>query len=168
MEIETKNLILVEMNLDYVEDIFREFTEEITVYMNPGPPQKIEDTISFVTKSIQNNKQKIDLNVFILSKKKREFLGNAGLCEINTPTPVLGIWIKKSAHGHGYGLEAIKGLKEWAERNLSYDYLRYPVMPDNYPSRRIPESLGGQVGSEYDKINLKGQKVHLLEYRIKP
>jgi [ribosomal protein S5]-alanine N-acetyltransferase len=168
MKIKTKNLILVEISLDYVDDIFHEFTEEITTYMNPAPPKKIEDTISFINKSIQEREQSKLYQMVILLKESKEFLGCCGIEEIDTTTPELGVWIKKSAHGHGYGLETIKALKEWAEHNLSYDYLKYLVIPENYPSRRIPELLGGQIGNEYDKINLKGQKVHLLEYRIKP
>ena len=95
-------------------------------------------------------------------------MGCAGLHHIDKKTPELGIWIKKSAHGHGYGKETMVALKEWADKNLSYEYILYPVAKENYPSRKIPEFLHGKVEREYDKINMSGKKLHLLEYRIYP
>ena len=95
-------------------------------------------------------------------------MGCGGLHHIDTKTPELGVWIKKSAQGNGYGKETIIALKEWADKNLDYEYILYPAVEENYPSRRIPEFLGGEVFREYDKVNMSGKEQHLLEYRIYP
>ncbi len=166
--IETENLLLKSISLDYKEDIFREFTSEITLYMRPSPPKKIEETIQFIEESLEKNKKGIDFCAAVLCKKTGEYLGNTGVHRINTKTPELGIWIKKSAHGNGYGKEAVKGMKDWAENNLKYDYLLYPVVYENYASRKIAEFLGGKMHREYEETNFNGEKHHMVEYRIYP
>jgi len=164
--IETKNLCLKGIVLDYKGDIFKEFTAEICTHMFPKPADKIEETIEFIRKSIKENKKGSNFQIVILDKESKYFLGCGGLHHINRRIPELGIWIKKSAHSHGYGKEAIIALKEWADKNLDYKYIIYPVVEENYPSRRIPEFLGGKIVREYDEINMSGKNQHLLEYRI--
>jgi len=164
--IETDRLLLVPISLDFDKDIFREFTKEITVYMFPKTPDKIEETREFIKSSLEKMKKNEELQAVILGKETHEFLGCAGLHLINTSTPEFGIWVKKSAHGNNYGKEAIFGLKKWADENLHYEYILYPVDKDNIPSRRIPESLGGIVTSQFDKKNLSGKILHEVEYRI--
>ena len=100
------------------------------------------------------------------NKKTGEFLGCIGLHHIDQNDPEVGIWIKKSAHGSKYGLEAIKALKEWADNYLEYEYIRYPVVGDNIASRKIPEVLGGKVAREFIGKNVKGEAMDKVEYRI--
>ena len=136
--IKTKNLYLRGITLDYKDDIFREFTSEITTYMFPSPAEKIEETIEFIETSIKENEEGSNFQIVILHKESKDFLGCGGLHHINRKTPELGIWIKKSAHGHGYGKETVIALKKWADQNLDYKYILYPVDDKNYPSRKIP------------------------------
>lgn len=166
--IETKNLCLKGITLEYKEDIFREFTPQITTHMFPKPAEKIEETIEFIETSIKENKEGSNFQIVILDKVSKDFLGCGGLHHIDRKTPKLGIWIKKSAHGHGYGKEAIIALKEWADKNLNYEYILYPVDAVNQASRRIPEFFGGEIVREYDEVSMSGRKLHLLEYRIYP
>jgi len=166
--IETPRLLLRSITPDHTEEIFREFTPEITTYMFPKSPDKIEETAAFIESAMKGNEEGHDLQIVILKKDTGEYLGNGGVHHIDTKTPELGIWIKKSAHRNGYGKEAVVALKEWADKNLEYEYLLYPVDEANDASRKIPESLGGNVFREYDKENMSGRKLHLLEYRIYP
>ena len=168
LTIKTKNLCLKGVGFDYKNDIFREFSPEIATYMSPKPADKIEETEEFIKTAIKENKEGISFQVVILNKKSKDFLGCGGVRNIDQKTPRLGIWIKKGAHGRGYGKEAVIALKEWAEENLDYEYLIYPVDKNNIPSRKIPEFLGAKVAREYDKTGMSGNKLHLLEYRIYP
>jgi ribosomal-protein-alanine N-acetyltransferase len=164
--IDTERLSLIPIGRKYAQEIFREFTNEITTYMYPKPAEQIEETYSFIDGAMEKNKRNEQLQMVILVKETKEFIGCAGLHKIKTRTPELGIWIKKSAHGHGYGREAIAGFEDWAQKNLDFDYLRYPVDKRNIPSRKIPESLGGQRGKEYKKTNLSGDLLDYIEYQI--
>lgn len=166
--IKSKRLLLDSILIKYKDEIFKEFTPEITVYMSPAPAKNITETEDFIRSSIKKIKDGSNLQKVVLDKKTKEFLGCAGLHHIDTKTPELGIWIKKSAHGHGYGKEAMTALKEWADENIDYQYIIYPAVDKNYASRRIPESMGGKIFREYDEVNMSGVKHHLMEYRIYP
>lgn len=166
--IETKNLFLKGITLEYKEDIFREFTPEITTHMYPKPAETIKETEAFIETSIQQNKEGSNFQVVILDKKSKDFLGCGGVHNIDQKNPELGIWIKKGAHGQGYGKEAVIALKEWADENVDYDYLLYPVDAENQASRRIPEFFGAKIAREYDETGMSGNQLHLLEYRIYP
>ena len=168
IQIPTERLTLSPVNLDYLEVIFDEFTPEITRYMYPRSPTRIQETMAFIRDSLQSMEQGTNLQMVILKKETGEFLGCAGIHELNTPRPELGIWLKQSAHGNGYGLETISALKEWADNNLDYEYIRYPVDEDNLPSRRIPEFLKGEVRNSYNIRSLNGWDLFILEYWIYP
>ena len=51
--IETKNLLLKSISMDYKEEMFKEFTSEITTFMFPKTPEKIEDTIKFIETTLK-------------------------------------------------------------------------------------------------------------------
>ncbi|MEI6118205.1 MAG: hypothetical protein WCP92_02960 [bacterium] len=51
--IETERLLLVPITLQYAEDIFKEFTSEITTYMFPKAAENISETESFIQSSIE-------------------------------------------------------------------------------------------------------------------
>ncbi|WP_017318433.1 GNAT family N-acetyltransferase [Mastigocladopsis repens] len=166
IEIHTNRLLLLPISQKYKEDIFREFTKEITLYMYPRPPKDITETEEFINDSLGEIKTGNHLVLVILKKDSQEFLGCTGIHEIRSINPEIGIWLKKYAQGKGYGLETITALKIWADVNLDYDFLIYDADKANIPSRRIPEKLGGQIVREYDKTNLSGRVLHIVEYRI--
>ncbi len=101
---------------------------------------------------------------FVLTIRRADdglFLGLAGLHHADTPAPELGIWIREDCHGHAFGLEAVTALAQWAQDNLSPAHLVYPVAEQNWPSRRIAESLGGTVVGQATT-----RKFERLIYRI--
>ena len=166
VKIATPRLLLLPISMKYKEEIFLEFSAEITKYVYPRSPTNISETEAFINDSIAGIKNATDLGLVILNKDNQDFLGCAGIHGSKRKDPELGIWLKKAAHGHKYGPEAITAIKNWAEQNLDYNYLRYPVDKANIASRKIPEALGGNVVDEYDKINMSGNILHIIEYRI--
>lgn len=52
VEIFTNRLVLLPISQKYKEEIFREFTKEITTYMYPRPPQDIVETEEFINDSL--------------------------------------------------------------------------------------------------------------------
>jgi RimJ/RimL family protein N-acetyltransferase len=165
VEISTSRLLLKPISMEYKEAIFSEFTEEITSYTYPQPAKTIAETETFIQESLQGLQAGTNLQLVILLKQTQEFLGCAGLHNLDKQ-PELGIWLKKLAHGNRYGREAIAGIKQWAVKNINCDYLTYPVDKQNIASRKIPESLGGTIVRVNDKQNLAGNTLHLLEYQI--
>ncbi|WP_414619248.1 GNAT family N-acetyltransferase [Calothrix sp. CCY 0018] len=166
IEIECARLLLKSISLAYKKPIFDTFTEEITTYMYPRPAKNIAETASFIKNSLEGMKNEHELILVILKKDSQEFLGCAGIHRINSKHPEFGIWLKKTAHHHGYGLETVTAMKNWCEENLDCEYFTYPVDEENYPSRRIPEKLGGEIVRTYQKRNLSGRILNLVEYKI--
>ena len=164
--IESARLQLKPTSESYADDVFQNFTAEVTTYMFPAPPAAIDETRQFLRRARSQVEAGTDLQVAVLLRSGEEFLGHAGLHHLQTATPELGIWIRKDEHGHGYGREAVTALADWALENLAFEYLIYPVDRRNFASRRIPESLGGRVEAEYEKLNESGVGLDLLEYRI--
>ncbi|HLP89139.1 MAG TPA: GNAT family N-acetyltransferase [Nostocaceae cyanobacterium] len=166
LEISTPHLLIKPIDPEYLEVIFQEFTPEVATYLYHTPTGKITDTEIFINKSVLDMEKGDHLVVVILRKDSQEFLGCSGINDIKTKYPQTGLWLKKSVHGQGYGTETITALKKWADQNLDYEYLRYPVDQANIASRRIPEKLGGYIVKEYDHTNLAGRVLNILEYGI--
>ena len=165
--LETERLLLVPLSIKYKHDVFREFNSSISQYMFPKPPEKIEETEEFISISEKGIKSGSDLQLVITKKDDNEFIGLAGLHAVKTQTPILGLWVKKSAHGNAYGKEAITALYHWAKENLQFNYLIYDVDKDNIPSIKIPESLGGTVISQKTIKGLSGNILNIVNYHIK-
>jgi [ribosomal protein S5]-alanine N-acetyltransferase len=167
LTIEGDRLRLVTISDEFEQDIFQEFTDEITIYMLPSPAKDIEETRSFIAKSRDAIAAGNNLQFAILSKTTEEFLGCCGLHgEEKIRTPELGIWLKKNAHGSGYGREAIHTLVNWSRKNIDLDYFIYPVDRRNITSRKIPESLGGKIIEEFTVETLTGKFLDEVVYKI--
>lgn len=85
---------------------------------------------------------------FVFAVRQRNdggFLGLAGLHRVRTESPELGIWIREECHGQGFGREAVCAVAQWASRTLGAESFIYPVAEQNFPSRRIAESLCGVI-----------------------
>ena len=167
IQIDGERISLRSIDESYSSEIFREFDSEITRYMLPGPAENIEETLSFISDSLDGMRAGHELVLAITDKTDGEFLGCCGLHGRGNPkTPELGIWLKKEAHGNHYGKEAIESLTAWAVDNVDFDYVIYPVDKANIPSRKIPEALGGVI---FEKKSVKTMRSEYLEevvYRI--
>ena len=159
-------LALIPISLDNKEDVFREFTDDITRYMFPSPSENIDGVEAFIGQSISKMKSNKDIQLVLINTTTQEFLGCVGLHNIDTGTPEFGLWVKESAHGNRYGRRAIHMLYDFACVNFDFLSIKYPVDRDNIPSRRIPESLGGTIVKEYEEISTSGHILHLVEFMI--
>jgi [ribosomal protein S5]-alanine N-acetyltransferase len=167
VSLESERVRLQSISDAYAPEIFREFTEEITRYMYPAPPARIEETLAFIARVREGMQAGSDLGCAIRARESEEFLGCCGLHgKAAQRAPELGIWLKKGAHGHGFGREAIARLARWAWEQVDFDYLVYPVDRANVPSRRIPEFLGGTIFKEGLVPRMNGGSLDEVVYRI--
>lgn len=166
LEIETERLRLIPVHKKYASQMLEELTDEITRYMSIYPPKTIDEEIAYITDSLERMKKGTDLSLVILDKTTNEYLGGAGIRGVDTKTPELGIWVKKSAHGKKIGREAVTGLKKWIDEHRNIDYLIYPVDKSNIASRKIAESLGGKVVSQGIREFPSGKKLDEVVYHI--
>ncbi|WP_172597705.1 GNAT family N-acetyltransferase [Sulfuriflexus mobilis] len=167
VEIKGPRVLLRPISTDLAEDIFREFTNEITRYMVPASPDDIGQIDSFIARSQNGMDDQDELVLAITRISDGEFLGVCGLHGKTSPdTPELGVWLKKSAHGRGLGREAVYHLAKWAQENILFSYMLYPVDKDNIASRKIAEYLGGDVFREGSRKSLSGRLLNEVVYKI--
>lgn len=137
--------------------------------MVPSPAEKIEQIHLFIEPRQKGMHKQEDLVLTINRIGDGEFLGLCGPHAKKTPdTPELGVWLKKSAHGRHLGREAVSHLARWAQENISFSYLLYPVDRDNIASRKIAEHLAGEIFRETTKISMSGNVLNEIAYKIMP
>lgn len=162
-----ERVLLVPVSDVYSEDIFKEFTDEITRWMVPATPTHINQIHEFIRLSQNNMDKNHDLTLAILDKSTREFLGMCGLHGKDSPSePILGVWLKKDAHGKRLGQETIRHLTDWARQHLIYHFMVYPCDKDNIPSRKIAESLNGFIFREGKIKSMSGKMLNEVAYKI--
>ncbi|WP_019504147.1 GNAT family N-acetyltransferase [Pleurocapsa sp. PCC 7319] len=167
LTIEGERIRLITISNKFEQDIFQEFTNEITTYMFPSPPANIKGTQNFILESRQGIRAANNLQFVVVMKTTGEFLGNCGLHgQGKVRMPELGIWLKKDAHGKGYGQEAVHTLVNWSKKNIDLSYFIYPVDRRNTSSRKIPESLGGHIFEDYQVKTSTGKILDLVVYKI--
>lgn len=88
-----------------------------------------------------------------------------GIHNLDTLTPEFGIWLKNTAHSHGFGREAVQGVYDTYCK--LYSKFIYMVDERNISSRKIAESLGGIVNGEMQILKgMGGNELHILTYEI--
>ncbi len=166
IEITAKRVVLRPVSMEYKAEICREFTAEVTRYMPFTPNGEITMTEEFIRNSMEELERKASVQLCILLRNNgNEFLGCCGMHNINTKAIEIGLWIKKSAHGKGYGKETVRALTDWAKTHLDFEHLLYPVDKENVASRRIPEGLGFTITGNYVKRKSDTEQLNIIEYR---
>jgi len=165
--IETERLLLIPISLAYRDNIYKEFTLEVARYLVPQPTGNIENTIYFINDSREKNLKNEALQLIAIDKISKEFLGCVGLHDLNTKIPELGLWFKKSVWGKGYGKESMAALKNWADKNINYEYISYPIFKENIASQKIAEYLGGEITEELISKNQNGIEFNEVKYLIR-
>lgn len=161
-------IALVPVTKIFAAEIFHEFDADTTKYMVPQPAKDIVEIFDFIAMSQQGMRREQELVFAIIHGLSGEFLG---VCSCtgreSNETPELGIWLKKSAHGHKFGLESISILMQWLFMHIQFDYLIYPVARANVASRKIPESLGGKLFATRQFRSTSGKVLDEVVYHIK-
>lgn len=159
----TERLVLRPVNLDDTASIFENFTEEVTRFMMPAPAKNIDEEIKIVQGFI-NNMAKGKECVYVITRDD-EFLGVVGIHNLDKSTPKFGIWTKISAHSHGYGREAVRGV--YNTYCTRFTRFKYCVDERNISSRKIAEGLGGVTSGKVKILKGSGgNDLHIIKYEI--
>ena len=153
--IQSLRLQLSQFQMIDAQDVFRCITPAIAKFMPWEPPSWSE----YVTRC-QKRVQAPEPNRFsfvIRLLDNRECLGMASLEEADSVSTELGLWLKENAHRQGFGREVVAALVEWGHATLGKGSFIYPVALQNAASRRIAESLHGEIignrtNSKYDSV----------------
>ena len=128
--------------VDAVE-VFEAVSPTITRFMGFEPSPSLEAFEQVWKNWLPLMRSGIDVHLVVRANSDLEFLGVAGLHDIDDAEPKIGIWIKETAHGSGFGREAVAAIVSFVAKELGKRSVLYPVVEKNYPSRRLAENLGG-------------------------
>jgi len=136
-------------NLKYtiVEDAFlgsflEHLTPEITKYLSfdaNGNQPLLKEYIRRSRIEIANGTA---LVLVILDKATNEFMGSCGLSDINEDSVEIGLWLKASAQGKGYGTEVTQKLIDITRQEINTQSILYAVEKGNEASAVIPAKFG--------------------------
>lgn len=157
VHIESNRLSIKPFIPEDADAIFPCITTSITRFMSWEPPTTREDFDLVWRTWLPSIADGSDYTFVIRQHSNGQFLGVAGLHDVRSDRPELGIWIREDSHGKGFGREAVRLIAQWATRNLGIRHFLYPVAEENHASRGIAESLGGVIverrsAPKYDSV----------------
>ena len=158
MLLETKRLLLREMNPDDFQALFQVLGDPETMWHYPYTFDG-----KHVRDWIERNMKRYRKDGFglwaVCLKDSGEMIGDCGLTlqNINGETlPEIGFHIRRDCQRKGYANEAARAVRNWAFRNTDYPALYSYCKYTNEPSFRTAESIGMRFACEYpDEINEK-------------
>jgi RimJ/RimL family protein N-acetyltransferase len=147
-------------------EIFAAVSPTITRFMAWDPSPSLATFAEVWRRWLPRMTAGTDLSLVIRLTSTDEFVGVAGVHGIGSAEPEVGIWLKETAHGLGYGREAIGAIAKWAPAHIGATALIYPVAKQNLPSRRLAESLHGVIVGERKLRKSSGVVLDEVVYRI--
>ena len=157
LPISTPRLQLELVSMKYVEEIFKEFTDEVTKTLRASTPKKIEEEAERVIRSQEKYKQWTDMNL-VVTDTQGNFIWWCGIMHVNTPTPEIWLRIKQSERRKWYGKEMVWALIKRLETYKDFEYIVYRAQKGNMGTRKIVESFGWIL-----QLNAEGKENIFME-----
>ncbi len=153
--IQSSRLKLTQFQMVDAPDVFGCITPAIAKFM-PWEPPSWSDYVTRCEKRAQSPEAN-NVPFVIRRLDNRECLGMASFEGADSASPEIGLWLKESVHGQGFGREVVTKLVEWGHATLGKESFIYPVAVQNTASRRIAERLGGEIignrtNTKYDSV----------------
>lgn len=163
--LKTERLIILPYSNIFLESYYTEFTDKITRYQYPDSFPDINvanEILSNFAKAMEHGEM-LELVILTLDG---EFIGSMEVFDIKAKTPELGLWLKESAHGKGYGYEALRGLIDYLSSTGKYQYYIYEVDIRNVSSTHLVEKFCFEKGDYREFTTKTGKMLNLQIYRI--
>ena len=156
--IQSPRLHLSQFQISDAEEVFACITPAVARFMQWDPPSWSE----YIARCEERLKAPAP-NTFSFVIRRRDGMECFGMTAVeacDTESPELGLWMKESVHGLGFGREAVAAVAEWAHKTLGKKSFIYPVAVQNIASRRIAERLQGEIienrtNPKYDSVVYK-------------
>lgn len=164
-EIQTERLVIIPFDLNYLNDYYHGFDEEITQYQYPNPFESEEAARKLLQEFIEEMDQGEMLFLAILDKNGR-FAGSVEVHGLPEEYPELGIWLKKDLQGKGYAYEALNSVLRYLNQTYQKEWYVYEA------DIRNKSSIGLVAKFSYCKEGLdefmteSGKELKLQRYRI--
>ena len=110
--------------------------------------------------------QQVNMLELVILTQEGEFIESMEAFGIKEKTPEIGLWLKRSAHGKGYGYEALKGLLDHLNATGKYQYYIYEVDVRNVASIRLVEKFHFEKGGCEEITTESGKMLTLQTYHV--
>lgn len=141
--IETERLLLERCERKDLDEVFGCITPATTRFMAWDPPS-FDEFKGRREGTVPADPTK-EVGFELRLRDTQEYIGMAAAERLHEEMPEVGICMKQSVHGQGYGLEAMEALHRWASKHSAKDGFLYPVAIENTAGRLIAEGLGGEI-----------------------
>ncbi len=159
--------MLVPISEKYREDMFAASTPTLVRFMSWSAPIDISETDTFIKNAIQDNLTGKTCTFTITDVVSGQFIGNCSIHEDIPGKKEVGIWIKESSQGNGYGKDTLQTLLVFAREVLQLDSLLYRAAPENIGSQKLCESVGGvYIGTSVVKHKTESREMPMKDYII--
>lgn len=168
--IKTFRLDIVPFYIEFLNDYYVGFNEDITKYMWPDPFANINDARNMLQNFMKEMKQGQTLLFSILSKNGK-FLGSVEVHGLTESCPELGIWIKASEQKKGYAYEALCAVLDYVRVTFDKYNFFYELDIRNKSSIKLLHKLKNNydiVEQDFEMITTtSGKKLELQGYILK-
>lgn len=161
----TQNLKIIKATLDYIDDYYKEFTDEICKYQYPDAFSSINDAKELLGYFIDEMNQGNMLELMILNQND-EFIGSMEAFGLKEDEIEVGLWLKKDSHGQGYGYEVLRGLVDFLNKHYPRPYYIYEVDERNLASIHLVNKLKNEKGNTNAITTESGKMLRLTAFRI--
>lgn len=141
--IPTPRLQLSQFQMKDAQEVFGCITPAVAKFM-PWEPPSWGEYVMRCEKRVQAPEAG-KFSFVIRRLDNGECLGMASLEDADSVSPEIGLWLRETAHGQGFGKEVVAALVQWGHVTLGKGTFIYPVAVQNTASRRIAETLHGEI-----------------------
>ncbi|CAI0751076.1 GNAT family N-acetyltransferase [Serratia ficaria] len=159
--VDTDRLLIAPFTAADADDVYQAITPTLTRFMNFEPEESPEAFANVWQGWLPLIREGEEAMFIARLRDGKGFVGMGGVHNLHSATPELGIWVKESLHGQGYGREIVQAMALWASERYRPQHFLYPVAEQNAPSRRIAESLGGVAAGRRENIKYDCVVYHL-------
>ncbi|AXX18043.1 TPA: GNAT family N-acetyltransferase [Serratia marcescens] len=163
--VDTDRLLIAPFTAADADDVYQAITPTLTRFMTFEPEASPEDFANVWQSWLPLMREGEEVIFVARRREDRQFVGVGGAHNLRSHTPELGIWVKESLHGQGYGREIVQGIARWASERFQPPHFLYPVAEQNTASRRLVESLGGVLAGRCERIKYDAVVYHLPPQR---
>ena len=131
---------IVPFDMKYLNDYYNGFNEEITKYQWPDPFSSLDDAKDVLQEFLHETERDETLLFAVVDSDDR-LIGSVEMHGLSGNCPELGVWIKESEQGKGYGYQALRYILHYAHEKYGKTEFFYEADVRNTGSTKLLNKL---------------------------
>ena len=156
--------------MDYLEDYYNAFTEEITKYQWPDPFESLADAKELLQSFLDEAEHGETILLSVISEDGK-FVGSSEIHGLSGVCPEVGVWIKTSEWNKGYAYEALKAALDLARDKYGKTEFFYEADIRNIGSAKLLRKFKNDyeiIDQGIEKMTTdSGKELELLGFVLK-